>query len=61
MGETLTADVSDISYADGLDNASFSYQWMGGDTDIVGATGSGYTLTPADESKTTRLRVGFTG
>ena len=30
MGEPLTGDVSDIAYADGLDNASFSYQWMGG-------------------------------
>ena len=49
MGQTLTADTSGISDEDGLDNATFSYQWLADDTDISGATGATYTLVPADE------------
>ena len=30
VGETLTASVSDISDADGLDDASYAYQWIRG-------------------------------
>ena len=29
VGETLTADTSGIADADGLENADFSYQWLG--------------------------------
>ena len=64
VGETLTADNSGIADADGLDNATFSYQWLADDSDIgtaiAGATGSTYTLADADESKTIRVRVSFT-
>ena len=60
VGETLTADTSAISDADGLDDASFSYQWIADDTDIQGATGSTYTLVSEDEGKTLRVRVSFT-
>ncbi len=63
-GETLTADTSDIADENGLDNASFSYQWESydgnADTDIPGATGSTYTLVPADEGRAFRVRVSFT-
>ena len=63
-GETLTADTSGIADENGLDNASFSYQWVSydgnTDTDIPGATGSTYTLVLADEGKAFRVRVSFT-
>ena len=40
----LTADTSGIADVDGLTNATYSYQWLGDDTDIAGATSSTYTL-----------------
>ena len=60
VGETLTADTSGIADEDGLENVSFSYQWLAGDSDISGATGSAYTLADADEGKTVKVRVSFT-
>ena len=64
VGETLTVDTSGISDADGLTNATFSYQWIRGDgtsdSEIPDATDSSYTLTDADEGKTIRVRVSFT-
>ena len=64
VGQTLTADTSGITDADGLDNVSFSYQWVRSDgttdTDITGATGSTYTLVSADQGKTVKVRVSFT-
>ena len=63
VGETLTADMSGISDADGLSRASYSYQWVSSDgvtdTDIAGAAGSAYTLVGADEGKTIKVRVSF--
>ena len=63
-GQTLTADTSGIADADGLTGATFSYQWVSydgnADTDIPGAAGSTYTLVPADEGKSFRVRVSFT-
>ena len=60
VGQTLTADTSAIADADGLDNVSYSYQWIRNDgtndTDISGATGSTYTLAAADEARQSRLR-----
>ena len=60
VGETLTADTSGIADQDGLDNASFSYQWRADDSAITDATGSTYTLVPADKGKTIKVRVNFT-
>ena len=60
VGETLTADTSGIADDDGLENVSFSYQWLADDTAIQGATNSTYTLIEADEGKTVRVRVSFT-
>ena len=64
VGETLTADTSGISDADGLTNVSFSYQWIRSDgstdTNIAGQTTSKYTLVPADEGQTIKVRVSFT-
>ena len=64
VGQTLTADTSGIADADGLDNVSYGYQWIrndgGTDTDISGATDSGYTLAVDDEGRTIKVKVSFT-
>ena len=64
VGQTLTASTSGIADADGLTNATFSYQWTASDgttdTDITGATAATYTLLAADEGKTVKVRVTFT-
>ena len=64
VGETLTADISGIADADGLDNATFSYQWIvsdgGAGLDIPGATGAAYTLIPIDAGLVVMVRVSFT-
>ena len=65
-GEVLTATTSGIADADGLENASFSYQWVrhdpvtNTDTDIPGATGSTYTVTREDRDRAIKVRVDFT-
>ena len=60
VGETLTADVTGIADEDGLDNVTFSYQWMADDANIQGATGSSYTLADRDEGKAIKVIVSFT-
>ena len=60
VGETLSADRSGIADADGLTNATFSYQWLADDADINGATGSTHTLTDSEESKAITVQVSFT-
>ena len=63
VGETLTADASGIADEDGLDNASFSYQWVrndgNADADIQDATNATYTPTDDDVGQTIRVRVSF--
>ena len=64
VGETLTADITGIADANGLDDAVFSYQWtrndVSGDADISGATDFTYTLVETDKDKSIKVRVGFT-
>ena len=60
VGDTLTADISGIGDADGLDNATFSYQWLADGTEVAGAMDPTYTLVAADENKTIKVRVTFT-
>ena len=60
VDETITAHTSGIADADGMEKASFGYQWIAGDTDISGATGSSYTLKDADVGKIIKVRVSFT-
>ena len=60
VGETLMAGTSNIADEDGLEDVSFTYQWLAGDADISGATGSTYTLANADKGKTVKARVSFT-
>ena len=63
VDETLTADTSAIADEDGLDDVSYSYQWVrsdnGADNDIAGETDSTYTLVLADRGKTIKVRVTF--
>ena len=59
VGETLTVDTSGIDDADGIGNATFSYEWIAGTTDITGATGSTYTLVADDVGKAIKVRVSF--
>ena len=65
VGEALTAGTSGITDANGLENVSYTYQWIRVDTDstetdISGATGSTYTLVAGDQGKTIKVRVSFT-
>ena len=64
IGEVLTATRTGIVDANGLENASFSYQWIrndgGSDADITGATDSNYALVDADWGSTIKVRVSFT-
>ncbi len=63
VGDTLTADTSDISDADGMSGTTFSYQWLFSDgsvdTEIEGATQSTYSVFDADRGKTIKVRVSF--
>ena len=60
VGETLTADATGISDGDGLDNATFAYQWLADDAEINGATASTYTLADAEAGKAIKVKVTFT-
>ncbi len=64
VGETLTASTAGIADADGLDSATFAFQWIrvenGAQADIAGAAGSSYLLADTDEGNTIRVRVSFT-
>ena len=63
-GESLWADATGIEDGNGLDRVQFRYQWVSNDgstdTDIAGATDSGYTLLAADVGKTVKVKVAFT-
>ncbi len=60
VDETLTVDTSAIGDADGIANATFSYQWTAGGDDISDANNSSYTLTDSEEGSIIRVRVSFT-
>ena len=64
VGETLTADVTGIADADGLDGVTFSYQWVSNDgtddTDIADATQASYAVAVGDVGKTLKVRVTYT-
>ena len=60
VGATLRASLSNLDDADGLSEASFSYQWLADGADIPGATGSTYSPVADDAGKTLAVRVSFT-
>ena len=60
VGETLEADTSGVTDADGLSNVQYEYQWLADDADISGATNATYTLAAADEGKAIKVQVSFT-
>ena len=63
VGKTLTADVSAIADEDGLDNATFAYQWVSNegttDADIEDATASTYEVSATDVDRTLKVKVAF--
>ena len=64
VGETLTADASNIGDPDGIANPTFSYQWIANDgtvdTDISGATEPTYWPSADDVGQTIKVQVTFT-
>ena len=60
MGQTLTAGTSEITDANGLENVSFTYEWLRDDNAIASATSSTYVVAGADEGHAIRVRVSFT-
>ena len=60
VGETLTANTSGIADEDGLEDATFSYEWLADGTAVSGATASAYTPVAADEGKAIKVEVSFT-
>ena len=60
VDEELTASTSGISDGDGLENVSFTHQWLADDTAIQGATNPSYIPIEADEGKAIKVSVSFT-
>ena len=63
VGQTLTADTTGITDADGLTSPTYTYQWIqvnnGTEADITDADSSTYILVDADADKTIKVRVTF--
>ena len=59
VGETLTAVTSGIEDVDGLGNVAYTYQWIGDDAEITGATDPTYTLVDDDAGLTIKVQVSF--
>ena len=60
VGEILTAATTGIEDDDGLDDATYSYQWLAGREAIDDATASSHTLTEDEQGQTIEVRVSFT-
>ena len=64
VGKTLTVGTSGISDPNGLSNPQYAYQWARSigstDTDILGATGSSYTISSSDAGNAFKVTVAFT-
>ena len=59
VNETLTASIANITDGNGLDSATYEYQWSAGGSDIAGATGASFTITTSQEGQTIQVRVDF--
>ena len=64
VGEELSASADDIADADGLENVTFTWQWLANDgtddTEIADATGATHEVAPAEVGQTLKVRVTFT-
>ena len=60
FGQTLSAGITEIADANGLDNVSYQYQWLADDSPILGASGVSYTLTLSEVGKAIKVQVSFT-
>ena len=64
VGETLTASAAAITDADGLDDATFAYQWLAhdgtDDSEIAGATNATWEVAPEQVGRTLKVRATFT-
>ena len=64
VAEPLTVSTSGIADENGLDTATFEFQWIRVDgmdeEDIDGATGRTYRPVPADKDKKLKVKVSFT-
>ena len=60
VGETLTADTSGITDEDGLDDSTFTHQWVREDSVMVASAAGSYTPTDGDRGKSVKVRVSFT-
>ena len=64
VGEVLTASADAITDADGLESATFAWQWLAvdgsEDTEIAGATGATHEVAPEQAGQTLKVRVTFT-
>ena len=58
---TLMAGLGDIADADNLPASGYTYQWIRGGSELLGATGSSLTLSSnVDYGQKLRVRVSFT-
>ena len=60
VGETLTVDTSGITDKDGLDDSTFTHQWVREDSVMVASAARSYTPTDGDRGKAVKVRVSFT-
>ena len=60
VGETLTVDTSGITDEDGLDDSTFTVQWITDDSVMVANAARSYTPTGGDRGKSVKVRVSFT-
>ena len=60
VGETLVAYTWLVADDDGIESATFSYQWLADGAAINGATRSKYTLASSEEGKAITVTVSFT-
>ena len=60
VGRLITVSTSGISDGNGMDDATFKWQWIRGSADIAGATKKTYKLVDADVGERMKVRVSFT-
>ena len=59
VGWPMRVSLASLDDADGLNGATFSYQWQADGRDIAGATGPNYNPDTDDVGKAITVRVSF--